>query len=465
MERKEFIERMSNAKEWWLLGLKILTCFSIRGFSCLLMFLVAGMLLLLDRALLLIRDGQVAISVSKKILSSEFWLTAQPSSLDIGESFSLPLYPLFLRVITGISGQLEGALLYNHLFLAIFFGGILCYVLRKSIHPAYTAFSQVVSWLIAEPIFRSVMADWIAYCLIILIFGLTILFFSTQQISAENGSKAGVLVEGKAKILACLLGIAFCALVLTKSTFMLSVPIVVLIVSFETWHPQGKLCFYGFTIPLIIWCGLNVNRLGTFSPAPNTEIALFGMASQFSHADVGEEDDAELKSFIAYVNERKVPSPEGERGWIEQLGDNYSRGFNATNIWLVAEQYRRDRLVNPSEFLRLIRAYYWRSIEAQPSRWLKYFQEGLLNSLITIMIGIISLLILMRKSRIVQSQLLPLVRAASLILLLHILTIAFEAATNVWSPRYEMMTGSPVWCIALITAWILYRLRNAQKIG
>lgn len=454
---------MSNAKEQWLWGRRILHCLSIRGFSCLLMFLVAGMLLLLEPAWLLIRDGQVAINVSKKILSPDFWLTAPPSSLDLGESLSLPIYPLFLRVNNILLGELEGALLYSHLLLAIFCGGILCYILRKTIHPAYTAFSQTVSWLIAEPIFRCVMAEWVAYCLITVTFGLAILFFSIQQISTVDGAKRGILSERKAKLISCLLGITFCALVLTKSTFMLSVPLVVIIVSFETWHSQGKWCFYGFIIPLIIWFGLNVNRLGTLSPLPNTEIALLGMASQFSHAEVYDGDDTELRSFITYVNERKVPSPEGERGWIEQLGDNYNRGFNATNVWLVAEQYRRDRSIKPADFLRLVRAYYWRAIRAQPSRWLQYFQEGLLNSLFTIMMGIISLLILMRKSRIMPGQLLPLVRGASLILLLHILTIVFEAATNGWYPRYEMMTGSPVWFISLITAWVLYRLRNSRQ--
>jgi hypothetical protein len=217
-------------------------------------------------------------------------------------------------------------------------------------------------------------------------------------------------------------------------------------------------------IPLLVWGGLNVNRLGTFSPAPTTEIALFGMSSQFSHAVVYEDDADDVKSFITYVNERKVPSPEGERGWIEQLGDNYSKGFNATNIWLVAEQYRKDRSIPSGEFLRLVRAYSWRSMEAQLSRWLQYFQEGLLNSLFTIMMGIISLLLLMIKARLKPDLLLPIVRGASLILLMHILTISFESATNSWSPRYEMMTGSPVWFISLLTAWVMYRHKNPKNI-
>ncbi len=429
------------------------------------MFLVAGMLLLLDPAWLLIKDGQVAINVSNKIFTSEYWFVAQSPRLDLGEILSLPIYPLFLKFNSIILGPLEGTLLYSHLLLAITCGGALSYVLRRIIHPAYTAFSQIVSWLIAEPIFRSVMPEWVAYCLITVIFGLAIVFFSKQQ-TLLQGNRANDLEEcQRAKIISLLLGITFCALVLTKSTFMLSIPLVVIIISLETWHLYGKWCFYGFMVPLILWGGLNVNRLGTFSPAPSIEIALFGMSSQFSHAAMYEDDDLEVKSFITYVNERKVPSPEGERGWIEQLGDNYSRGFNATNIWLVAEQYRKDRSIASGEFLKLIRAYYWRSIKAQTSRWLQYFQEGLLNSLFTIMIGIISLLILMTKSRMRPEQILPIVRAASLILLLHILTISFESATNGWSPRYEMMTGSPVWLISLLTAWILYRHKGAKTPG
>lgn len=428
------------------------------------MFLVAGMLLLLDPAWLLIRDGQVAINVSQKILTSDYWLAAQSPSLDIGETLSLPIYPLFLRINNLIFGSLEGTLLYGHLLVAILCGGALCYVLRKIIHPAYAAFSQIIAWLIAEPIFRAVMAEWLAYCLITLVFGFAITFFSIQQRSLSHKAAPDAGEEQKAKLVSLLLGLTFCALALTKATFILSLPLVVIILSLETWHLHGKWCLYGFMIPLLVWGGLNVNRLGTFSPAPTTEIALFGMSSQFSHAVVYEDDADDVKSFITYVNERKVPSPEGERGWIEQLGDNYSKGFNATNIWLVAEQYRKDRSIPSGEFLRLVRAYSWRSMEAQLSRWLQYFQEGLLNSLFTIMMGIISLLLLMIKARLKPDLLLPIVRGASLILLMHILTISFESATNSWSPRYEMMTGSPVWFISLLTAWVMYRHKNPKNI-
>jgi len=419
--------------------------------------------MLSDSTLFLTREGQAAIAVSNDMFSSEFWLSVQSIGKDLGEILALPGYPSFLKLTTASIGAIEGSLLYGHLILGGGVGGVLCLVLRGSFPPAYVAFAQSITWLMGEQMFRAVTPDWMAFCLVTLALALAIRFFSINQHGKDD---QGIATKNIFKMMAISLslGVVLSSLVLTKQGLAFGACAVVLIFSAENWHREGRWCLFGFMAPLVFWVAINIVRIGGLNLMPLTDLGIFGVISQFSHAEVRQDDEPRLKAFIEYVNQRKVPSPEGEHGWIESLADSYGKGFNVTNTWLVADRYRLDGKIPTVDFLRYVRTYYYRAGSAQWSRWFIYLQEGLINSLLTISIGLISLLLLMRKSQVLSDNLSLVVRGVSLIILLHILTAIFQAATNGWSVRYEMITGSNVWLISMLVVWVIYKSKGLPEV-
>ena len=398
------------------------------------------------------RDGIGYLSIAKQIHSVEYWFPTRSAQnivpADLAATLRTPIYPLFLAVAESVIGSLPATVVLAHLIvgmLAVF----ICWRSLKEFDGLSLRISLCLSFtiliLINDTILRAVLCEWIA-CVLLLA---QISVFS-RGMTRSSAWHTNIGVSTIGVLIALLKPALIPATIIVVGIYTVKTLIdKKSVVSVKKRLSQALVIISFFVIPISLWCFINTNRIGAFAIAPYGGVNMMGLATLIGSAEIQTGDTDAQQTFINYVNQHKIPQRSKELEWIDGIRDNYRKEHYDHNLWLVADVFRKTHNVSLKEYNEMALNYARRVIWKYPTRYIRYFYQGLTYAATSLSIGLLSFIcarILSKHND--QRRIFSWLTATAFVC--HFVTICIECGTITWLPRYEMMTGGVVYFFACL---------------
>lgn len=372
-------------------------------------------------------DSGSYLNLADMIISGEIFEKKEISEVRWGRAVRTPGYSLFIVAAKVGLGNEQRGLYLIHLALGLFAIVFLSAKLRVFSPPIITGTIVVLVQFAMRKYFPTIMSEWIAFNLLLILFGLVVDGFRSP--STKILFAIGLLAS-------------FCVLIRPSLLpVMLLMPVLVVYRWRVTIAESSLLAIT--LLPLVLWMSFNFYHLGVFKLAENSGQTAFGVGSMVGHANIEPGDSEALKNFITVINEKKTPPKGAEDEFIANLDVNYSMFRLTSNLFWVAWILKPEDQ-GPIAFDReILKPYGRRALESSPGNYVRYVLHGLkitLNfgaPLLTVCLLVVPLFSLYRKKNHVLSW------VALLMFAIHMGQAFICAAVLVVFDRYLIVTFYP----------------------
>jgi hypothetical protein len=392
-----------------------------------------------SQPLLLSLDGESYLATAKTFGSNQF-LTTEETLL------KPPLYPMLIAITNRIIPNVVEAIRVLHLIVGLFAATLWCSVSRRFMPLYLSTLSFIAATLAAQILYRSVLTEWLSFCLLWVFLSCSLLMQSTwkKYVPYFCSFTASLLCLNHASYLPCL-------------------PI---FLGFLLWMSRYKISltalFFAVVIglsPIVLWSML---RTGALYPYPYGSFVSIGPASLIGSAEIKSNDSDQLKQFISYINERKIPSQGFEDFYFNNIDTLYLSSIYDYNQWRVFIAYKKFHNLSWKEANTLAREYTLRVMLTHKVAYIRYIIEGLRLYADTLLTLIFLCLISILVSYFKNQEYKPLLVIVYFFTFLHTFRSLFIATTLALMPRYYLQTGALIYGFGVICIGLLFEKLRAR---
>lgn len=388
-------------------------------------------------------DSREYLEFSESLLNGSFFLSIPPSERLPGESIRSPGFPVILALGRfGGALSVESGLLVAHSILLLL-SLILLFRELARFAPLLVSFPLVLGTVLLNlEYFASLVSEWTAFCLIMIVFACLLRFSSLRSPSALCGLSVacGMLVLTREALLGALF-LPFLALVqekiFTKSCMVRA--------------------SYG-VLMLLCWMLFNSYRIGSFTLSQKTGFALFNVGSYLGPVPLPQEPASELATFIEFMNSSQsiasdeelkeaylVPSPRLE----QKAGENYT----------AAVQFAEQRSISRKDLDDYMKKYSFLAIQSHFDRYLLFLWYCLGCFAYSLPLFLFFTIVATPWGNALPS---PLKKLATAALFMHIFHLCLILLTQTISLRYYTLTAYPAYLIVFL-CWGAWFMRGFLK--
>lgn len=307
-------------------------------------------------------DSDSYIHFAEDLLSGRLFQNFKVETIPLYSAIRTPGYPIILAASKIIFPPDFGGILIFHLFFAII--ALLAVMsAMKRYCPIYLSGPLILlSFNEVKSFFPLVQTEWVAFCLILIVFSRVVKYLSYTSISNFF-------------LLSIFIGIAI--LVRPALIVLIVIPIILPIIRpvLQFWTVISTIVVG--IMPVLLWMSFNFYRLGEFKLAAFEGFNIFGVGTMIGAPAPEGQDTLLMKQFISDVNSNKIPTAGTEKQFLNKSVTSYDQKFYNHNIYNIALSLPDIKKMDPVRINSMMRMYGLRSIADNPDVYALYIWQGL----------------------------------------------------------------------------------------